>query len=61
MCKAIDDMITDARNEAQDEGMKNAVATVRDLNLSKEVAVQQLAKRYPLSQEDAVEFVNHNW
>ena len=61
VCKAIDDMITDARNEAQDEGMKNVVATVRDLNLSKEVAVQQLAKRYPLSQEDAVEFVNHNW
>ena len=61
VCKAIDDMITDARNEAQDEGMKNVVATVRDLNLSKEVAAQQLAKRYPLSQEDAVEFVNHNW
>ena len=29
VCKAIDDMIMDARNEAQDEGMKNVVATVR--------------------------------
>lgn len=65
MCKAIDDMITDARNEgvneATNEGMRNVIATVKDLNLGKEVAVQQLAKRYSLSQEIAVDFVNHNW
>ena len=69
VCKAIDDMITDARNEgltkgrdeATNEGMLNVIATVRDLNLGKEVAAQQLAKRYPLSQEAAVEFVHHNW
>ena len=65
VCKAIDDMITDARNEgvneATNEGMRNVIATVKDLNLGKEVAVQQLAKRYPLSQETAVEFVDHNW
>ena len=65
VCKAIDDMITDARNEgvneATNEGMRNVIATVKDLNLGKDVAVQQLAKRYPLSQEAAVEFVHHNW
>ena len=65
VCKAIDDMIIDARNEgvneATNEGMRNVIATVKDLNLGKEVAVQQLAKRYPLSQETAVEFVDHNW
>ncbi|WP_073092022.1 hypothetical protein [Selenomonas ruminantium] len=73
VCKAIDDMVTDARNEGIDvgrsqgrdeathEGMRNVIATVKDLNLGKEVAMQQLAKRYSLSQEAALEFVDHNW
>ena len=73
VCKAIDDMVTDARNEginqgisqgrneAANEGMKNIIATVRDLKLSKEVAVQQLAKRYPVSQDEAISFVESNW
>ena len=51
----------EGRAEAVHEGMQNVVATVRDLNLDKDVAVQQLIKRYPLSQNDAVEFVNSNW
>ena len=54
-------ILNKGRDEATNEGMLNVVATVRDLNLGKEVAVQQLAKRYPLSQETAVEFVDHNW
>ena len=77
MCKALEDMITDAhdegiskgynegidegRNEATNEGMLNVVATVRDLNFGKDVAIQQLAKRYTLSQDDAMSFVNQNW
>ena len=77
MCKAIDDKLTDARNEgidkgrnegidkgrseATNEGMLNVVATVRDLNFGKDVAIQQLEKRYPLSQDEAMSFVNQNW
>ena len=85
MCKALEDMITDARDEgiskgynegidkgrnegidkgrseATNEGMLNVVATVRDLNFGKDVAIQQLAKRYTLSQDDAMSFVNQNW
>ena len=69
MCKAIDDMLTDARNEgmnkgrneATNEGMLNVIATVRDLELGKAVAVQQLARRYPLSQDAAIDFVDKNW
>lgn len=69
MCKAIDDMLTDALNEGMDkgrkeatnEGMLNVIAMARDYNLGKEAAVQQLAKRYPLSQDDAMSFVNQNW
>ena len=69
MCKAIDDMVTDARNEgrsqgrdeATNEGMRNVIATVRDLNMGKEVAIQQLEKRYTLSQAAATSFVDSNW
>ncbi len=69
MCKAIDDMITDARNEgirkgrdeATNEGMLNVIAAVRDINPDKSVAVQQLTKRYPLTQDAAVAFVERNW
>ena len=53
--------ISQGRNEATNEGMKNIIATVRDLNLGKDVAIQQLAKRYPVSQDEAVLFVNNNW
>ena len=51
----------EGRAEAVHEGMQNVVATVRDLNLDKDVAVLQLIKRYSLSQDDALEFVNSNW
>ena len=65
VCKAIDDMISDARNEGRDEatneGMLNVIATVRDLNSDKDVAVQQLTKRYPLTQDAAAAFVERNW
>ena len=69
MCKAIDDMITDARNEgvrkgwdeATNEGMLNVIATVRDINPDKAIAVQQLTKRYPLTQDAAMAFVDRNW
>ena len=69
VCKAIDDMVTDARNEgrsqgrdeATNEGMRNVIATVRDLNMGKEVAIQQLEKRYTLSQAAATSFVDSNW
>ena len=53
--------LAEGRAEAAQEGMQNIIATVRDLNLDKDVAVQQLIKRYSLPQNDAVEFVNNNW
>ena len=59
MCKAIDDMLTDARNEATNEGMLNIVAMARECNLGKDVAIQQLEKRYPLSQDEAMSFVEY--
>ena len=65
MCKAIEDMLTDARNEGRNiainEGRLNIIAMLRELNFSKDVAVQELSKRYNMSPEEAASFVDNNW
>ena len=65
MCKAIEDMLTDARNEgrniATNEGRLNIIAMLRELNFSKDVAVRELSKRYNMSPEEAASFVDNNW
>ena len=65
MCKAIEDMLTDARNEGRNiainEGRLNIIAMLRELNFSKDVAVQELSKRYNMPLEEAAYFVDNNW
>jgi len=65
MCKAIEDMLTDARNEGRNiainEGRLNIIAMLRELNFSKDVAVRELLKRYNMSPEEAASFVDNNW
>ena len=65
MCKALEDMITDARNEGRNiainEGRLNIIAMLRELNFSKDVAVRELSKRYNMSPEEAASFVDNNW
>ena len=64
MCKAIEDMLTDARNEGRNiainEGRLNIIAMLRELNFSKDVAVRELSKRYNMSPEEAASFVDNN-
>ena len=61
MCKAIEDMLADARNEAIDEGRRHIIDMLRELNFSKVVAVRELSKRYNMSPEEAASFVDNNW
>ena len=65
MCKAIEDMHTDARNEGRNiainEGRLNIIAMLRELNFSKDVAVRELSKRYNMSPEEVASFVDNNW
>ena len=65
MCKALEDMITDARDEGiskgYNEGRLNIIAMLRELNFSKDVAVRELLKRYNMSPEEAASFVDNNW
>lgn len=65
MCKAIEDVLTDARNEGRNiainEGRLNIIAMLRELNFSKDVAVQELSKRYNMPLEEAASFVDNNW
>lgn len=61
MCKALEDMLADARNEAINEGRLNIIAMLRELNFSKDVAVKELSKRYNMPPEEASSFVDNNW
>jgi len=65
MCKAIEDMLTDARNEGRNiainEGRLHIIDMIRELNFSKDVAVRELSKRYNMSPEEAASFVDNNW
>lgn len=65
MCKAIEDMKADARNEGRDAernaGMVKLVSTLKNVRVEKDVAVQQLSEAYSLTEADATAFVNSNW
>ena len=65
MCKAIEDMLTDARKEGRNiainEGRLHIIDMLRELNFSKDVAVRELSKRYNMSPEEAASFVDNNW
>lgn len=51
----------EAREEARMEGIKNLIATVKELSSNQAQAVEQLMKRYSLTQADAQAAVQANW
>ena len=61
VCKAIEDMKMEARNEGLNEGISRAVAMLKDLQFTKEAAIRQIMKNYALSDDDAMAAVNSNW
>ncbi len=61
MCRAWENSMNKARNEERNNGIKNAIAMMKELCASKDIAIQQLVKRYALSPEEAVALVNSNW
>ena len=69
MCKAIEDMKIDAwkeghnegRNEERNEGISKAISMFKNLNLTKDVAIQQIGESYALSSEEAAALVNSRW
>lgn len=61
VCKAIEDMRADARNEGRSEGILTTVSILKDMNLSKEAVIEKIETNYALSNEDAVAMVNSRW
>ena len=69
VCKAIEDMKTEAwnkghsegRNEERDEGISKAISMLKNLNLTKDIAIQQIGESYALSSEEATALVNSRW
>lgn len=62
MCKAIDDMILEgkqeARKEAIKEGIKALVEVAQELGASEDVIIKQLQAKFQLSEETAIDSVN---
>ena len=61
MREAHEDGKEEGRNEGIREGMLKAVAMLKKLKLSKEVAAKQIADTYSLTHEEALSLVNNNW
>lgn len=77
VCKAIEDMKMDARNEGRNEGLiegrnegRNeglnegilmAVSMLKNLKLTKDAAVRQIEESYSLPYDEAVALVNSRW
>lgn len=61
VCKAIEDMKADARNEGINEGISKAVIMLKKLKLTKEAATRQIMENYSLPDKEAAALVNSNW
>ncbi len=58
MCKAIDDMILEGKQEAKLEDLQASVKMAKALGASKEMTVEQLEDKFQLTKEEALELVN---
>lgn len=61
VCKAIEDMKEEARNETRNEDLLRTVNMLKKLKLTKDVAIQQLAENFALHDDEAAALVNSNW
>ena len=48
----------EARQEERKQGIQILISSLKDLNLSKENIVSQLQKRYSLTREEALSYLN---
>jgi len=51
----------EGRNEERTDGIKNLIATIKEISNSQPQAVEQLMKRYSLTQAEAQAAVQANW
>ena len=58
MCKAIDDMILEGKQEGIQEGLRASIEMAKELGATKELIIKQIEKRFLLSQEEALDAIN---
>lgn len=66
MCKAIDDMILEGKQEGiqqglqegLQEGLRASIEMAKELGATKELIIKQIEKRFQLSQEEALDAIN---
>lgn len=54
----MDNFLALKEQEAREEGIKILVNSLKDVNLSKESIISQLQKRYYLTREEALNYLN---
>ena len=54
-------MIDEEREEERKDGISKAVAMLKNLRITKDVAIQQLVETYAMSRQDAIAAVDENW
>lgn len=58
MCKAIDDMILEGKQEGIQEGLRASIEMAKELGATKELIIKQIEKRFRLSQEETLDAMN---
>jgi len=59
--EALEEGIAKGRKEERTDGIKNLIATIKELSANQAQAVEQLMKRYSLTQSEAQAAVQANW
>lgn len=59
--EALEEGIAKGRKEERTDGIKNLIATIKELSANQAQAVEQLMKRYSLTQSEAKAAVQANW
>ena len=58
MCKAIDDMILEGKQQGIQEGIKALIEVAKELDVTTDIIEKKVEEKFNLSKDEAVEAVN---
>ena len=61
MCRAIEDIRKEGRNEGIEEGMHAFIALCKDFSISKEDTISKLREKFSISKKKAKEYTDRYW
>ena len=58
MCKAIEDMRAEERNEGLEQGFYGTISILRSMNVPEEQIIEKIMDTFKLTRDDAVRYVS---